>query len=305
MSYPMIDKVTRCTFPRAWLLSGVLMPIANTVQAGDWLDLQHQGPISAREDQLLMLTLGLMLIVVVPVLAMTFGFAWRYRANNPRATYEPEWNSNRVDLLVWAVPSLIVALLAVLTWTYTHRLNPYSPIESPLKPLKVQVVALDWKWLFIYPELGIASVNELALPTHRPIRFDLTSDTVMNSFFIPQLGGQIYAMAGMRTELHLIADKPGTYFGENTQYSGRGFPFQHFRVEALPEPSFDTWVEKVKQHGAELNWTAYQMLHKPSVRVPPSFYTLAESALFKHILSQYTAMHPAPGSTPRSHPDVR
>jgi cytochrome o ubiquinol oxidase subunit 2 len=230
---------------------------------------------------------------------MTAWFAWHYRAGNERATYMPKWESVGLDVVVWLVPAVIVLILGVLTWNYTHSLNPYKPLPADAKPLKVQVVALDWKWLFIYPEQGVASVNQLVIPTGRPVNFDITADTVMNSFFIPQLGGQIYAMAGMRTKLNLQADRPGTFFGENTQYSGRGFPFQSFEVQAKPQKGFDAWVHKVKRQDKDLDWSRYQALEKPSMRDPVRHYATVDHGLFQRIMAKYmpdkapAAMQPA------------
>ena len=292
---------TSCIRPsRTFLVLGLLsLTFALSAHAGGLIELQPQGPVAAQERNLILITVGLMLFVLLPVFGMTLWFAWHYRAGNERATYMPKWESLGLDVVVWLGPSLIVLILAILTWNYTHSLNPYKPIASDVKPLKVQVVALDWKWLFIYPEQGVASVNQLVIPTDRPVSFDITSDTVMNSFFIPQLGGQIYAMAGMRTELHLQADKPGTYFGENTQYSGRGFPFQNFEVQARAQKGFDAWVQKVRQQGKDLDWSRYRALEKPSVRDPVSHYAEVDNGLFQRVMAKYmpgkgpAAMQPA------------
>ena len=287
---------TRRTLPSALplLLTPGLMLVTVVAHAGGVLDFKAAGPVAAREDDLIVMILGLMLIVLVPVFVMTIGFAWRYRANNSRATYRPNWSSRGLDIVVWLVPAALVAVLTAMTWIYTHRLDPYMPIDTNLDPLKVQVVAQDWKWLFIYPRQHIATVNKLVIPANRPISFDITSDTVMNAFFIPQLGGQVYAMAGMRTELHLLADQPGTYYGENTQYSGRGFPFQHFEVVAKPEHDFDAWVSTVKQQGQVLDWGNYQALRKPAARAPVGYYTTVEDGLFDRIMAQYHK--PDPGA---------
>ena len=199
------------------------------------LDFEPAGPVTRTIDELIWITVSLMLLVLVPVFVMTAWFAWKYRASNVKATYAPHWDaSTKIEWVVWLFPALIIVILATLTWIYTHRLDPYKPLKSSVKPLEIQVIALDWKWLFIYPEQHVAAVNELAFPVNRPVNFRITSNTVMNSFFIPRLGGQIYAMAGMETQLHLMANKPGSYFGENIQYSGRGFPYQNFVARATP-----------------------------------------------------------------------
>ncbi|MEJ2592532.1 MAG: ubiquinol oxidase subunit II [Candidatus Thiodiazotropha sp.] len=266
-----------------------LIGVATSAHAGDLLTLEPRGPIAGHERDLIVITLSLMLLVVIPVFAMTTWFAWHYRAGNAEATYAPEWTSHRVDLVIWLVPTLIVAVLATLTWDYTHRLNPYKPIAAATAPLDVQVVALDWKWLFIYPQQGIATVNRLVIPSGRPVTFDITSDTVMNAFFIPQLGGQIYAMAGMRTQLNLLADKPGKYFGENTQYSGRGFPYQTFTVEAKPQQGFDRWVKQQQSQHTALNWDGFKTLAKPSVNDPVRTFGKVDAGLFDRIMAQYAS----------------
>jgi cytochrome o ubiquinol oxidase subunit 2 len=205
----------------------------------------------------------------------------------------PKWSSVALHVLAWLVPAAIVGVLAVMTWTYTHRLDPYKPLATAGAPLEVQVVALDWKWLFIYPQQGVATVNLLVIPVGRPVSFDITSDTVMNAFFIPQLGGQVYAMAGMRTELHLLADRAGTYFGENTQYNGRGFPYQNFEVLARPQADFDIWVSEVKQQGRSLHWPDFQALQQPSVRVSAQTYKAVDDGLFERIIRSHRAPEPS------------
>jgi cytochrome o ubiquinol oxidase subunit II len=212
-----------------------------------------------------------MMIVVVPVFVMAFVFAWRYRAGR-NARYEPTWDySARIDAFVWLVPALIVIAVAVLVWRSTHKLDPYRAIASDKPPLDVQVVAQDWKWLFIYPEQGVASVNQLAIPIGRPVSLRITSDTVMNSFYVPALAGQIYAMAGMQTRLQLLADTPGKYVGRNTQYSGGGFSDQFFEVVATGEADFAAWVARAKQAPGRLD--------------PPTYAKLAEKSRLNPIVS--------------------
>ena len=265
---------------------GLLIYFANAF-AGDLVDLDPEGPITFLEDKLVAVSVALMLIVLVPVFSLTVWFVWHYRASNLGSSYAPHWSSHRIELLIWLVPTLIVAVLGVLTWTYTHTLNPYRPLSSARAALRVQVVALDWKWLFIYPDQGIATINQLVIPAQRPIHFDLTSDSVMNSFFIPQLGGQVYAMAGMRTELHLLANHPGKFFGQNTQYSGRGFADQNFEVIAKSQDDFDSWVRQVRKQPAPLNWTAFQQVAKPSAKAPIQIFHGIEPGLFERIIAQY------------------
>jgi cytochrome o ubiquinol oxidase subunit II len=235
--------------------------------------LDPKGPIGADEKSIIILATCLMMIVVLPVIGMTIAFAWRYRASNTDAAYSPDWaHSNRIELVVWAVPCLIIAVLAAVTWISTHELDPYRPIATNAEPLDVEVVSLDWKWLFIYPEEKIASINELALPVGRPVRFRLTSDSVMNSFFIPRLGSQIYTMAGMETKLSLLASAPGRYQGISANYSGDGFSDMTFGVLAVNEGDFAHWVEKARASQQKLTPAAYRTLKQPSEKVPVAYY---------------------------------
>jgi len=246
-----------------------------------------KGPIALAERDILFRAFAIMMIVVIPVFAMTFWFAWRYRASNTAARYEPNWMSATVDTITWIVPALIVLSLGAHVWIYTHRLDPYRPLEAAAKPIQVQVVAQDWKWLFLYPEQGIASVNELAFPSGAPLSLKITSDTVMNSFFVPALGGQIYAMAGMQTQLNLRADAPGRFVGRNTQYSGRGFSDQHFAAIAMAPADFDAWVARAKASPVKLDASAYAALAKPSAKHPVTLYSTFEPGLFERIIRRY------------------
>ncbi|MDD5269341.1 MAG: ubiquinol oxidase subunit II [Methylococcales bacterium] len=251
-------------------------------------DLEPSGPVTRSIDDLFWLTIALMSIILIPVFSMTAGFIWKYRASNSKASHVPDWNSPIwLEWLVWLFPALIVLILTIMTWIYTHRLDPYKPQEANTPPLVIQVIALDWKWLFIYPEQNIAVVNELTLPVNRPIAFQITSNTVMNSFFIPRLGGQIYAMAGMETQLHVIADKPGRYFGENIQYSGQGFPYQNFETSVTTPQDFDAWVKKAGQSAQILDLSAFIELSKPSVSHPVVYYAFVSPDLFNHVINQY------------------
>lgn len=245
------------------------------------------GPITLAERNMLFRAIGIMMIVVIPVFVMAAWFSWRYRASNTKANYQPNWMSNAVDTVVWIVPALIVISLGIHVWIYTHQYDPYKELDPSVKPLEVQVIAQDWKWLFVYPEQGVAAVNELAFPSGVPLNLTITSDTVMNSFFIPALGGQIFAMAGMTTKLNLLADEPGAFRGRNTQYSGDGFADQHFTALALTEDDFDAWVEKAKQSPDTLDDTAYAELAKPSIANPVAYYSGVRSGLFDQILIKY------------------
>jgi len=266
-------------------------------------DLRHsavldpKGPIALAERDLLFDAFCVMMVVIVPIIILTLVFAWRYRASNTGATYTPKWaESGRLDAFVWLVPALIVVAVAVLVWRSTHKLDPYREIASATPPLDVQVVAQDWKWLFIYPDQGIAVVNQLAFPSGRPVSLRITSDTVMNSFYVPQLAGQIYAMAGMQTRLQLLADQPGKFVGRNSMYSGGGFSDQHFEVTAMTQPEFDAWVAKAKQAPARLDAATYAALATKSRLNPITFYSAVEPKLFDSIIAKYTHAHHAPAA---------
>lgn len=261
--------------------------------------LNPKGPIADAERGLLFDAFAVMLIVVVPVIVMAFAFAWRYRASNRAARYEPTWAySAKVDAVVWLVPALIVIAVGILVWRSTHKLDPYREIASNVPPLDVQVVAQDWKWLFIYPEQGVAVVNQLAIPAGRPISLRITSDTVMNSFYVPALAGQIYAMAGMQTRLQLLADAPGKFVGRNTQYSGGGFSDQFFEVVALSQADFEAWVARAKQAPGRLDAAAYAKLAEKSRLNPIAYYSMVEPKLFDSIITKYNHTHPARGASP-------
>ncbi len=210
--------------------------------------LDAKGSIAAQQRDLMLIATGLMLLIVVPVFALTIHIAWTYRAGNDKAEYRPDWDSNRkLEAIWWGFPALIILGLSVIIWNSSHSLDPYRPIASDTRPLKVQVVALQWKWLFIYPEQDIASVNYLRLPEDVPVSFELTADAPMNSFWIPQLGGQVYAMSGMATRLHLIANEQGTFQGSSANLSGEGFAAMRFVTEATSTGEFNDWVRTVQR----------------------------------------------------------
>jgi cytochrome o ubiquinol oxidase subunit 2 len=254
--------------------------------------LNPKGPIADAERGLLIDAFSVMMLVIVPVMVMAFVFAWRYRRSNRTAAYAPTWASSaKVDAVVWMIPALIVIAVAVLVWRSTHKLDPYREIASSAPPLDVQVVAQDWKWLFIYPEQGIAVVNQMAIPAGRPISLRITSDTVMNSFYVPALAGQIYAMAGMQTRLQMLADTPGRFVGRNTQYSGGGFSDQYFEVLAMTAADFDAWVAKAKQSADRLDAATYARLADKSRRNPVVYYSAVEPRLFDSIITKYNHDH--------------
>ena len=254
------------------------------------------GDIAQQQSQLIVTAVILMLLIVVPVIVLTLLFAWRYRKANKAATYTPEWaHSTRLELLIWGAPLLIIIALGAITWISTHKLDPYRsleridakrPLAKDAKPFVVEVVALDWKWLFVYPELGIATVNELAAPVDRPIEFKITASTVMNSFYVPALAGQIYAMPGMQTQMHAVINTAGVYDGFSANYSGAGFSHMRFKFLGLLPVDFDRWVQSNKASGNTLSRTDYLKLEQPSEREPVRRYASVDSSLYNAILNR-------------------
>lgn len=268
------------------LLPPFLFPV--TGNCSPWTLLDPKGPIAAAEKHLILTAFALMLIVVIPVIVMAFAFAWKYRASNTRAIYAPKWdNSHAVEVVVWAVPAVIVLILGTLVWRSTHALTPEKPIESKAKTLTVEVVAMNWKWLFIYPEQGIAVVNRLIIPKDTPVHFRITSDTVMTSFFIPRLGGQIYAMSGMQTNLNLLADQTGSFRGLNTQFSGEGFAGMHFETVVTAQDAFREWVAETRHGASNLDGLSLKQLELPGENVKPIYFSSVEPGLFQSILRKY------------------
>ncbi|MBM3200805.1 MAG: ubiquinol oxidase subunit II [Chlamydiae bacterium] len=249
--------------------------------------LDPKGIIGQKQRDLLFITTLLMLIVVVPAIAFTLIFAFLYRKGRPNATYRPEfYDSHLAEIVWWGVPSIIIIVLAVITYQSSYALDPYKPIESDKKPITIQVVALEWKWLFIYPEQSIATINFIQFPVDTPINFEITADAPMNSFWIPQLGGQIYAMQSMRTELHLMATEAGVYRGCSSNLSGEGFSGMVFQAKASSEQEFNQWVKEVKNSSKFLTLDEYNVLVTPSEYVPASFYKLEKQDLFNYILTK-------------------
>ena len=277
---------------RRFILAAAALPLA----ACNTIVMKPFGDIAQQQSQLIVTAVVLMLLIVVPVIALTLWFAWRYRRANQAAVYTPEWDhSTRLELVIWGAPLLIIIALGAITWISTHKLDPYRPLERidatrPLvpgvKPLVVEVVALDWKWLFVYPELGIATVNELAAPVDRPIEFKITASTVMNSFYIPALAGQIYAMPGMQTKLHGVINTAGVYDGFSANYSGEGFSHMRFKFHGLSPVNFDQWVDSVKTSGSALGRSEYLKLEKPSEREPVRRYASVDTGLYAAILNR-------------------
>ena len=273
----------------SWLLPAVALTGCDAIL------LHPPGAVAAQQGHLIGASTVLMLLIVLPVMALTLIFAWRYRQSNTRAAYEPDWDhSTQLELVIWAAPLLIIIALGALTWISSHTLDPYRPLQqpgaqaaAPLEPLTVEVVALDWKWLFIYPEQGIATLNELAAPVDRPIDFKITASSVMNSFFVPALAGQIYAMPGMQTQLHAVMHQSGDFPGFSANYSGAGFSDMNFRFHALSAGDFQSWVQSVRSQPG-LSAAAYQELLKPSEREPVRHYGTVVAGLYESILDQTT-----------------
>jgi cytochrome o ubiquinol oxidase subunit II len=258
--------------------------------------LDPHGPVGASEKLILLDSLAIMLAIVVPVILATIGFAWWFRASNARATYLPDWAfSGRLELIVWAIPALVITFLGGIAWFGSHDLDPYRALPSTAKPVEIEVVSLDWKWLFIYPDEGVATVNQLVVPVGTPVHFRLTSSGVMNSFFVPQLGSQIYTMAGMTSQLSLQADQAGTYAGLSAQFSGEGFADMHFDVNAVPADAYAKWIADTKANGQALDAAAYAALGQPSKDVQPATYRTVDPALFESIVNQ--SAPPAPGAS--------
>lgn len=257
-------------------------------RGGNFAILNPQGPIALQERNLMLIATLLSIIVIVPVFAMLFFFSIKYREGNHKATYTPNWGNNtKLEIIWWTIPCVIIAILAVITWKSSHTLDPYRPLSSAKKPLTIQVVALDWKWLFIYPTEHIATVNMIELPVATPIVFDITSDAPMNSFWIPQLSGQIYAMPGMSTQLHLLATNPGEFTGVSANISGKGFAGMTFTVKAVSQQAFDQWVKTVQKSPRQLTQDEYNILAKPSENNPVTFFRAPDNTLYTDILMKY------------------
>jgi cytochrome o ubiquinol oxidase subunit 2 len=251
--------------------------------------LEPTGTVAEQQRNLLVIGSLLSLIIVVPVFGLTFFIAWKYREGNKKAKYQPEWDRSKlVESIWWGVPLALILVLSIIAWKSSHDLDPFKELESDKKPLTVQVVALQWKWLFIYPEQGIASVNFVQFPEDRPVTFKITSDAPMNSFWIPKLGGQIYAMAGMETKLHLMASQTGSYEGSSANISGEGFAGMKFTAKASSEADFKAWADSVKQTaGHTLDQEEYAQLAEPSKNNPVAYYSSVEQGLFDTVIMKY------------------
>ena len=280
----------------------VLLLAALLLSSCDWVVMAPSGDIAVQQRDLIVLSTVLMLLIIVPVIFLTFFFAWKYRASNKDAEYAPEWHhSTRLELIIWSAPLAIILVLGTVTWIATHKLDPYRPLDridantpvpEGVEPLVVEVVAIDWKWLFFYPEQGIATINELAAPVNTPIQFKLTSSSIMNSFFVPALAGQIYAMPGMQTNLNAVINKEGVYKGFSGNFSGDGFSHMRFDFHGLSEADFDAWVAKVQADTTRLGREEYLVLERPSEREPVRYFGDVDPSLYEAIVN----MCVAPGS---------
>lgn len=262
--------------------------------------LDPQGLIAKQQRDLIIFTVLLSVVVVAPVFTLLGVFAYKYRDSNKKATYTPDEEGNKwLEILWWGIPIIIIGALSVVTWVTSHQLDPYKPISSNVPALKVQAVALQWKWLFIYPDQNIASVNELKIPAGTPIELEITADAPMSAFWIPSLAGQTYAMNGMTSKLHLVADKPGTYRGTNTNINGEGYSEMYFNAVALKSrDAFDSWVNTVRYGSAQsIDFATYEKLAEPSKGVPVTYYKLSENALYTEIMNKYMSGHSEDANT--------
>jgi cytochrome o ubiquinol oxidase subunit 2 len=258
--------------------------------------LNPQGIIGLAQKNLMVISAWLILIIVAPVIILTFAFAWRYREENQNARYTPLWDKNRfAELAWWSIPLAVVLCLSLITWRASHQLDPYKPIVSDRETLIIEVVALEWKWLFIYPKQGIATINYARFPQNTPVLFKITADAPMNSFWIPRLGGQIYAMPGMTSKLNLLASEVGVFRGSSANFSGEGFSGMTFNAEATSSADFESWIQGVQKSSPRLNFEQYEQVAKPSKNNVPTSYTLEDGDLFYRILKNTPKIHPNRG----------
>ncbi|RZL35378.1 MAG: ubiquinol oxidase subunit II [Rubrivivax sp.] len=284
-------------YPNKSLLTRALVLSAGAALSGcSGIVMKPHGDIAQQQAQLIVTSTLLMLLIIVPVIALTLLFAYRYRQSNTDATYAPDWDhSTRLELIIWGAPLLIIIALGAITWITTHKLDPFRPLDriaegrpvpADVKPLEVYAVSMDWKWLFIYPEQGIATVNELAAPVDRPIHFRFTSTSVMNTFYVPALAGMIYTMPGMQTQLHAVINKPGVYDGLSAQYSGAGFSDMRFKFHGLSDEEFARWVDGNRIGGAALTRAGYLKLEQPSAKEPIQRFASVEPGLWSAIVDR-------------------
>jgi cytochrome o ubiquinol oxidase subunit II len=254
--------------------------------AGEVLD--PAGDIARQQRDIIYVSTGLLLLIIVPVLMLIVLFAWRYRKGG-QGTYDPAFDhSTGLELAIWSAPLLIIIALGALTWSSTHLLDPFRPLPAKegTKPLLVQVVSLDWKWLFIYPEEGIATINELVLPVGRPVRFDITSSNMMNTFYAPTMAGMIYAMPGMQSQLHAVLNRQGEFQGFSANYSGAGFSGMRFLLKGVDDAAFVQWLEEARISGGELGLPAYREIAMPSEKAPVTRFASIDRDLYRRILER-------------------
>ena len=283
----------------AWLRSALrwcaVAPVALVLTACHWAVLDPRGPVGHADRTILIDSLAIMLAIGLPTILATFAFAWWFRASNTRARYRPDWEfSGAIELVVWSIPAMVIILLGGVAWIGSHQLDPAKPLSEREAPVEIQVISLDWKWLFIYPREGVASVNQLVVPAGVPLRFSITSASVWNVFFVPQLGSMIYAMNGMRTQLNLQADETGTFRGLSAHFSGDGFADMHFPVRAVRADEFATWVKATRGVGPTLDGAAYTALARQSTNLPPSTFGAVTPELFAQVVRQELAPGPGP-----------
>lgn len=281
--------------PFLLLLTGIILFITLIMQPLSIVEFRHHisvlfpaGIVALEERNLLFIIQAIMLLVVIPVYILTFIFSFKYNSENPNGKYDPDLVDNKLaEYIWWGVPLLLTAAVSWMTWVKTHELDPYRPIQSDEKPLTIQVVALQWKWLFIYPEEKIASLNFFQIPENVPVHFEITADAPMNSFWIPHLGGQIYAMPKMKTELNLIANEKGDFRGSSANLSGKGFAGMHFISRASSKEDYANWVASAKKSEESLDYENYDILAKPSENNPVTLYQLKDENLFHQILMKF------------------
>ncbi|WP_232328731.1 ubiquinol oxidase subunit II [Sphingomonas horti] len=274
---------------------GAGLALATSACSGGILD--PVGPVGADASKILIDATIIMLAIVIPTIVLAFWVAWRYRASNPKAEYLPYWSySGRIEAVVWSIPILTIMFLGGVIWIGSYRLDPFRPLSTTVPPLEVQVVSLDWKWLFIYPQQGIATVNEFVVPAGVPVHFSITSASVFNVFFVPRLGSMIYAMPGMVSQLHLQADRPADLFGISAHFSGDGFSDMQFEVKSVPPAQFAAWLQGVRSAGPVLNLATYTQLAQQSENVRALTFRAVDPRLFDAISSQKIA--PGPGPEP-------
>jgi cytochrome o ubiquinol oxidase subunit 2 len=286
--------------------AGLLIGCLLLAGCGSASVLEPAGPIAGANRTILLNALTIMLAIVVPTLVVALGFAWWFREGNTKARYDPQFvYSGRIELLVWSIPILVILFLGGVIWVGSHELDPARTIQSTQPAVEVQVVSLDWKWLFIYPQQGIASVNELVIPAGVPVHFSITSASVMNTFFVPRMGSMIYAMNGMQTNLNLKADRPGTFYGQSAHYSGDGFSDMNFTTRAVTVAQFNAWAAQARGAGPNLDAPAYRQLARQSTDIKPYRYGAVQPRLFQAIVTQKLPPGPGPNqgdAGPQVHP---